>query len=285
MTYVRIGEFQANAVDMMVDVKPMEAFKPRPLGRMNFLLGYLAEVKPDIVSDFATALNTKLQGLVTGDLADSFGIDVDEVYADASHLQPYTELARNHLNYYLQVLDLPEDGDVWGSVKVTIRNEILSHHLWMYYALEILIDLLGRDEAVKFFKQYITHYLIEMKKGREDRVENLEALLDNRLKAGLYPGQMMTVGMMADGKYACKIETCLLKDSMEEIEDIELKYLVCCYGDYQMVKFSNQHFILTMEHTIIEGDDYCSRVIHDTRADWDLRHPPKEFWDAMEANN
>jgi hypothetical protein len=228
-------------------------------------------------------LNAKLQGLVKGDLADKLGIDVDEVIAESTHLQQYSELARNFLNYYLQVLDLPEDGDVWGSVKMTIRNEILSSHLSFYYALEILIDLLGREEAVKFYKQYITHYLIEMKKGREDTVDNLETLLENRLKADLYPGMMMTVGMMADGKYACKIETCLLHDSMEEIEDIELKYLVCCYGDYEMVKFSNQHFILTMEHTIIEGDAYCSRIIHDTRVDWDLRHPPKEFWDRMEV--
>ncbi|MCG3224149.1 MAG: hypothetical protein H7647_06760 [Candidatus Heimdallarchaeota archaeon] len=34
-----------------------------------------------------------------------------------------------------------------------------------------------------------------------------------------------------------------------------------------------------MEHTLMEGDPYCSRVLHDTRIDYDLRHPPKEFWD------
>ncbi len=39
-----------------------------------------------------------------------------------------------------------------------------------------------------------------------------------------------------------------------------------------------------MEHTIAQGDPYCSRVIHDTRVDWNLAHPPKEFWDNMKAS-
>jgi len=33
-----------------------------------------------------------------------------------------------------------------------------------------------------------------------------------------------------------------------------------------------------MEHTIAQGDPYCSRV------DWNLAHPPKEFWDNMKAS-
>ncbi|GAH04656.1 unnamed protein product, partial [marine sediment metagenome] len=60
---------------------------------------------------------------------------------------------------------------------------------------------------------------------------------------------------------------------------------VCCYGDYE--KFKNYHdsIILTMEHTIAQGDPYCSRVLHDTRVDWDLHHPPKSFWDSMKPEN
>jgi hypothetical protein len=41
---------------------------------------------------------------------------------------------------------------------------------------------------------------------------------------------------------------------------------------------------LTMEHTIAQGDQYCSRVLHDTRVDWNLKHPPKEFWDNIESD-
>jgi hypothetical protein len=35
-------------------------------------------------------------------------------------------------------------------------------------------------------------------------------------------------------------------------------------------------------HKIAKGDKYCSRVLHDTRIDWNLMHPQKEFWDEMD---
>jgi hypothetical protein len=77
-------------------------------------------------------------------------------------------------------------------------------------------------------------------------------------------------------------ENCLWIEALTDLDDSELKYLVCCYGDYQSAQHHyNQHIILTMEHTIAQGDPYCSRVLHDTREDWDLRHPQKEFWDNL----
>ncbi len=93
-------------------------------------------------------------------------------------------------------------------------------------------------------------------------------------------------GMAGDGKYAFRNDTCVFINAIgEDLPDLELKYYVCCYGDYE--KFKNYHdsIILTMEHTIAQGNPYCSRVLHDTRVDWDLRHPPKSFWDGMKSDN
>jgi len=87
--------------------------------------------------------------------------------------------------------------------------------------------------------------------------------------------------MLEDGKYAFKNENCpTCSDATVDLPDVELKYLVSCYGDFAKFRaIYSDYIILTMEHTIIEGDPYCSRVLHDTRIDYDLRHPPKEFWD------
>ena len=92
--------------------------------------------------------------------------------------------------------------------------------------------------------------------------------------------------MIGDGKYAFRNDTCVFLNAIgDDLPDTELKYYVCCYGDYE--KFKNYHdsIILTMEHTIAQGDPYCSRVLHDTRVDWDLQHPPKSFWDSMNPEN
>ncbi len=92
------------------------------------------------------------------------------------------------------------------------------------------------------------------------------------------------MGLINEGKYFYRNNNCTWIEAMKELPDSELKYYTCCYGDYQSVKVHNKNFILTMEHTIAQGDPYCSRVIHDTRVDWNLAHPPKEFWDNMKAS-
>jgi hypothetical protein len=92
--------------------------------------------------------------------------------------------------------------------------------------------------------------------------------------------------MIADGKYALRNDNCVFLTAIgDDLPDTELKYYVCCYGDYENFKIHHDSVILTMEHTIAQGDPYCSRVMHDTRVDWDLRHPPKSFWDSMESDS
>jgi hypothetical protein len=74
--------------------------------------------------------------------------------------------------------------------------------------------------------------------------------------------------MIGEGKYAFRNDNCVFLNAIgEDLPDSELKYYVCCYRDYE--KFRNYHdsIILTMEHTIAQGDPYCSRVLHDTRID------------------
>ena len=89
-------------------------------------------------------------------------------------------------------------------------------------------------------------------------------------------------GMISEAKMFFRNENCLWVDVLTDLPDKELKYFVCCYGDYQTARtYRNEHITLTMEHTIAEGDPYCSRVLHDTRIDWNLKHPPKEFWDNI----
>ena len=70
-------------------------------------------------------------------------------------------------------------------------------------------------------------------------------------------------------------------DAIEDLADAELKYLAACYGDFQGYNNSNEHFILTMKHTVVEGYPYCDCIVHDIRVNKDLTHPPREFFDNM----
>jgi hypothetical protein len=151
--------------------------------------------------------------------------------------------------------------------------------------LQALAETIGREEAVKLFKRYITQYYIDHPSPDRDKFVSLEKRLENRLSGDTTSsGWVIVHTMLKEGKYAFKNKNCpTCVDAMTDLPDVELKYYACCYPDYEKFRaHSNDHIILTMDHTLMEGDPYCSRVMHDTRIDYDLRHPPKEFWDNFE---
>ena len=95
------------------------------------------------------------------------------------------------------------------------------------------------------------------------------------------PGLIRIVSDVKDGKLYLRKDTCLWNDAIADLEDQELRYVVCCYGDYEAIKRNNRNFVMTMKHTIIEGHPYCDCVIHDTRITADLTHPPDDFFSSM----
>jgi hypothetical protein len=175
-----------------------------------------------------------------------------------------------------------------SEVEITMKALVQAWTYPSYFLLQALTEIFGREEAFKRYKQYITQFYFEHPSSDRDKFFSLEKMLEKRLSGDTTSSEWVIVHtMLEDGKYAFKNKNCpTCVDAMMELPDVEIKYFVCCYGDYEKFRSSySDRIILTMEHTLMEGDPYCSRVLHDTRIDYDLRHPPKEFWDNFEPGN
>ncbi len=283
MKKYRLGKLNPDVLEKPVEVQPFDYVRREPLKRLNFILGFIKKNNPDSIEKFVNNLTEKYKTMVKEDLVSKREIDLNEVFEDYKLLKKYTELSKLSLNYFLQLNQIPgSTGWKKEKIKVPNRNHLLSFLHPRYYNLLTLIETIGREEAIKLYKQYITHYYIEAKKTRENNYPDIKTLFEKRIEPKEVPSDWVIVtGLINEGKYAYKNENCMWVDVLEDLPDPELKYYICCYGDYESAKFHNENFILTMEHTIAQGDPYCSRVIHDTRIDYDLRHPPKDFWDKF----
>ena len=143
----------------------------------------------------------------------------------------------------------------------------------------MLTETIDRTEAIEIYKRHFEQITREWVAENKERFQNLEEFFeDTSKKDPENPGWVGLVGEVENGKVLVRKDTCLWADAMLEYPDSELKFLVCCYGDYSSIKVSNRHFELTMEHSIAGGHSYCDCVVHDTRINDKLDHPSDQFF-------
>ncbi|HUT80478.1 MAG TPA: L-2-amino-thiazoline-4-carboxylic acid hydrolase [Candidatus Bathyarchaeia archaeon] len=287
MKFYRTGEFQEDILAREIEVEPLKWIEKEQLKRLDYLLGYIKRNHPEKLLVFVENLNNKYKNLLTNIGKEGQKIDFGINYRDFSNLQEFPILAEGIVSYIFKTLGLVEDYKTVENKTKVLNSAYLKSFLHpRYFNLETLIMILERKEAINFYKKFGTQYLIDTQTPEEPFID-LETLLEKRITNRQEPPSawVMLHGMLAEGKYAYRNDNCLWVNVLQDLPDKEIKYYVCCYGDYQAAKsYYNENIILTMEHTIAQGDPYCSRVLHDTRIDWDLRHPPKKFWDELKSN-
>jgi len=284
MKFYRVGEFKENVLDGTVDINPKDQSPQFVLSRLNYLLGFLREHSPDNIDAFTKNLEKQYQKLIKTDYIKEKSVDLSELVADFTNLADYASLIHVVMNYYFQILDFSDESAWDEDIVVVNRNYHQSFLHPRYYNLLTLIETVGREEAISLWKRFFTEFVIYDRVPREKPFVDLETWFAERQAAvdEDNPSDWVIVrGMIADGKFAYRNDNCLWVESLDDLPDSEIKYYVCCYGDYEGARDRHESIVMTMEHTIAQGDPYCSRVMHDTRIDYDLRHPPKEFWDGM----
>ncbi|MFW9925980.1 MAG: L-2-amino-thiazoline-4-carboxylic acid hydrolase [Candidatus Thorarchaeota archaeon] len=285
MKFVRTGKYRHDTMERLVEINSLEELQNR-FKRMDYFLGFVQKRVPEVFPQYVDNLIVKYEDLLDDERKRANPPDLDDIVSENPHMKEHIELSRLILNYIIQVLQLPAENSL-GKTKAVNKAyfQSWSHH--NYNNLVVLTETIGREEAIALYKRFVTHHSMENRNPNRETIDNLESLFAKRTEPKEEPSDWETVhGMIGDGKYAFRNDNCVFLTAIgDDLPDTELKYYVCCYGDYEKFKVYHDSVILTMEHTIAQGDSYCSRVLHDTRVDWDLRHPPKSFWDSMDSKS
>ena len=285
MEFRKMRVYNPNSLNIQKEIQPLEFARESPLKRLDYLIGFLKKNKPEIMPVFVQKLEKRYEEIAKEDYVERKDFDVDTKMSDFPNLEEFPQLAKNNLNYFLSLLEISSDIDwVKEKVKTSQRNYFRSFLGPKYNNVEILTSVVDREEAIQLYKIYITEYILSFNKDSEDSVDSLDSLWEKYFKGyedDESESWVVIQSKPSNGKLIFRKDVCLWADSLDDFPDSEFKYLICCYGDFQGAKRENKHFIYTMKHTIAKGDPYCSCVFHDTRIDWDLTHPPKEFWNEI----
>ncbi|NPE08968.1 MAG: hypothetical protein GNW80_11860 [Asgard group archaeon] len=286
MKFVELGIYDENALEHLTEVEPLNYAKKIPLPRLNYILGFVKKRKPEIYDAFVEKLKKNYAELKKENYIDNKKFDISKVIDEFENLKQHKTLAENSLNYFLSLLELPLDSN-WEEDKLKIKNKhsFRSYAFPSYQNLVSLSDTVGKEEAIKLYKIFVTEYITIRSKGTKGKYETLEEQREDEVrdfKENPYPGWVRIESTVENGKLYHRRETCLLAEAIKDLPDKDFRYLVACYKDFQGTIVNwNENFVLTMDHSIVKGDPYCSCVIHDTRINWDLTHPDEDFWENI----
>ncbi|MHA1636689.1 MAG: hypothetical protein ACTSUB_01630, partial [Candidatus Thorarchaeota archaeon] len=127
---------------------------------MNYLLGIVKEINPEAFPEYVNNLLDKYQGLSKDELMQTNPFDLDELLSDKPNLKEHFEFTRAVLNYYLQILQLPDDINL-EKTEVINKNHLQSFLRPSYHNLVVLTETLDRSDAIALYKKFVTLYIIE----------------------------------------------------------------------------------------------------------------------------
>ncbi len=288
MKFQKYGKEIPNLLDKEVELQPIDFAQKSPFKRLNYLLGLIKEKESSSFKDYINNLKLKLKSLIEEDFVTEKNLNIVELLTNFDILKEHPELAKNSLNYFLQMLHVSEKDD-WVNEKVKIlnKNYLRSFLIPKYYNLLVLAETIGREEAFQLYKFYVTKFINDNLSPNRKIFDTMEAFKDHfeKDKKEVTIGWYGLLSEVKNGKFFFRKDNCPWAEALMDLPDTEIKYLICCYGDFQAATTrSNDSFVLTMKHTVVEGDPYCDCIYHDTSVDWDLTHPPKEFWDNIKSN-
>lgn len=288
LKFRKYGKNLPDVLELEDEIPSVEVALKSQLKRLNYLLGIVNEKKPNSYLDYINNLITKFKTLVKKDYLGSRNYDVYDFLTDSNKLRKFPELARNYINYIIQILQVSDTTDLSNEkIKVTKRIYLRTLLVPRYYNTLVLTETIDREEAIRLYKYFVTQFVIDNQSPNRKIFESLEAFQEffEKDKEEITIGVYGLLSDVTNGKFIFRKDNCLYADAITDLPDKMVKYLVCCYVDFQAaVVRSKGNFILTMKHTIVEGDSYCDCIIHDTNIDWDLYHPSKEFWDNIESD-
>ena len=283
MKFEKLGTYAPETINDLEEVQPLDIAQRASLARLNYIIGFFKKKRPDDFESFMNNLQKKYAELSTKNYCDEHKYDIMKSIEKLENLKKYQKLAIDNLNYVLQLIDVPENKD-WmnDKVKVPQGNYLRSFLVPRYQNVAVISETIGREEAIKLYKIYRTEYAIQTGSETKHKYNTVEELRDDGIEERRKAKGWVRIESLENGKFYYRRDSCIWADAISDLPDNEFRYLAACYADFEGTKIHwNPHFVLTMGHTVARGDPYCSCIVHDTRIDWDLTHPPKEFWDSI----
>ena len=283
------NEYGTKVIDLKIELDLNEFLIHNLLKDLQNTIYYINKTKLEILKEFIQKLTMKLKDKT--DIKSSINNEQKflEFINPYENLIEHLDLTKVAFNFFLERLEIPEI-KIWeGAIENFTPKQMHQSAIEFYFCqLNTLLDILGRDEAIDYYKKIILNFIHTYDRNQLNVYKSLEDMRDSNIRF-LEKGSYGRIRLISDVKNGRLIEICKNCEKVEFLDEFlrkdgELLYTICCAVHIPLAEMWNENFVLTLNHTIAKGDPYCTYVYHDTRFVDEIKQLPKDFINEVISN-
>ena len=247
------------------------------LWTMELMFDYVEKNKPEIRDAFLEKVREKYSIELENSSHVLENVGFDRVAKDQTLLGSYPDFKDLSLKIIMKYIPLKE-GHVLNEKKMQMRwiDYCQAKYMLLYHRITTLVDILGRESGIQFYKEFIEHWGKELAKKRKLTITYAEAR-ENYVKSWK-EGNAMEFGVVDidDASFLAKFDRCVSHESMKHVDDQELAYYAVCYPGEAVGRHFQENVLLRRSVTLFTGD-FCDELRWDRHVHDEPNQPSHEF--------
>ncbi|MFW9890445.1 MAG: L-2-amino-thiazoline-4-carboxylic acid hydrolase [Candidatus Thorarchaeota archaeon] len=255
----------------------LHSFTLRTLKRLEQTLESILDRSQSTINEFAEQVISAWSRNEGAADVDYSAIDLDEIKnelpiisEELELLLPASRLILSHLIQQKGVTKNPEDS------RILYIDREKAENILFYEMVRVLVELLGREEGIRVYKDAVDSMADKQARLEPDLTKISQ--FSKNFTSGLAEsgGFSFAVAGIDDGMLLGKFDKCVVHESLKNVSDPEVGYLVTCYTGMVTGNRRNQNVQMRRTHTLFSGD-FCDELYWDPKLHKDPAQPPLEF--------
>ncbi len=243
----------------------------------ELMFDFISTNRPEIFNSFMEKLHAKYTSDLEGDSFVLRDVGFDALLDDQSILESYTSIKELSLQLVMKYIPLEKGNRLSGELsEIRHIDHLRAKHMLLYHRITTLVDLLGREEGIRFFRDFVEFW------GKKVAERGRWSVTLEQARKSLVPywksSNAFEFGVVDfdDSMFLAKFDRCVWHESMKHIEDKELAYYTVCYHGPRVGRHAHENIIMRRSVTLFTGD-FCDEIRWDRHVHDEPEQPSLEF--------
>ena len=287
---MKFDQYGKEVKNLEIKYNPYEFAESNLFKKLDNIFEYIKKNRSDIYSEFIKRLSSSEKNLPEKKLFNDKSSKVIERINKSEILSENKELILQFLNAFIETQGITDKEYMQNEeIKIPARNFMHSANDLSYLILSTLVDIIGKDDAVKLYKETVDNYVHIFDTNQVDIFTDLDDMRQKfiRWTENSPYGRVRLLSTVENGQWMKICKNCEKVQNLDNLEklDGDLMYAISCYCHEPLAEMWNENFVLTLEQSISKGDSFCSYVYHDKTIVDKIEHPPREFFEKVITNS